>query len=189
MVDEGGATRVGFLLAPTITAADLSQVTVQVDDRPVLGRPDAAPLNRSRERQSARLAVVWHLPAGRTAAIGRFRLTLPPPPSRLTRLAIAGAANYPTAADLKRVARPAGGPIDGVLLLGAGLEHRLGSGGWENRLPILAMPSGTACALCTGLPVPVWPRGLAWAPSALPRPRTVRNRHWPSAASTGRGAC
>ncbi len=179
MAEPAGGWRVGLLLMPPLSPAEAAAIPVtDADGRPVTLAPvRLAPVDRGGvERQTPFLAAVWSLPAGTPdrLRIGGRPVTLPPRPAadRPVRLAVAGARAYPTKADLERLAKGLGGPVEGVILVGRGLERRLGLGDWEQDLPIIVappdVPSPGLTALLGGREV-AWRGGLVWGPLGLTR--------------------
>jgi hypothetical protein len=108
-----------------------------------------------------------------------FDLLIPEGPSdeRPTRVAVVGRLNYPSRAELDRLADALHGPIQLVACLAGGLGDVLGSGGWEGTIPLLVLGAGRApvrderpdsLADLVGDAVGQWPLGAHWGCLGLP---------------------
>ena len=101
-------------------------------------------------------------------------LALAQRPSLLSpvQVAFAGAYNYPLKEDIERLEREMGKDLQLVVLLGAGTAARVGVGGWEQRIPILALPDqGTVDAYARGIfgSLDEWHLGAHWGCVGMPR--------------------
>jgi hypothetical protein len=116
----------------------------------------------------------------------RFELAFParPGPTDTARVAVAGAWNYPSPLDLARLGESLGGPVQLVIALGPQVGERLGSGGWENAIPVLLLGAGEvpagmepapAIAAIAGETIGQWQLGGRWGVLGLPSaPDTAR---------------
>ncbi len=68
-----------------------------------------------------------------------FSLQAPPKREEETRIAVMGAYNYPSLRQIRALEKELGGPLHAALLLGVDGHLQLGTGGWENHIPIYAM--------------------------------------------------
>ncbi len=188
IADPAGGVRIGFLLVPPVTAERLRALPVRSGGTPLRCAVDLATLDRGQERQSALVTAVWHVPAGITdLVIGSRIIPIPRPPLnplQPVRLAVAGARNYPSRQDLDRLAPGLGGPVQAVLLIGAGLERKIGTSDWESQVPLLiTAPAATpALRALVGTPDLAWSQGLSWGPLGI----TILDPHEPPALTLGR---
>lgn len=107
------------------------------------------------------------------------------------RVALAGIGNYPNRADLISASEQAGLPIQAMVLVGDGVRERLGSGGWEARLPVMVVTDdgepwrwgvlgvhagvgADGLALATARDLSPWPVGIVlrcpWNPGLMTTP-------------------
>ena len=107
------------------------------------------------------------------------------------RVAIAGAGNYPQRAELASTTDKSGLEIQAVVLVGDGVRERLGSGGWEARVPVMVVADdgepwrwgvlgihagagAEGLSLATARDLSPWPVGIIlrcpWNPGLLAAP-------------------
>jgi hypothetical protein len=102
----------------------------------VLLRPHALPGWSARFRLDAAQQLAGAVALrfrGRSLPLTRLR---PPVEGAQLRLAIIHAGAWPTPAGLAAAAAALGGPLDGAVAVGDGLPRVLGTGGWEQELPL-----------------------------------------------------
>lgn len=146
LAGEDGVLRVGVEVAGSPA---MVPVTVTRGGRTVAAKVDLRPLRRPRQPVST--VVGFALPTGSgpchfTFADRTLSLTPSDLPSSDTpaRVVVVGGWNYPDRNDLVRLEPALGGPVQLVVGVGRGVLERLGSGGWEESLPVICLGADEA---------------------------------------------
>lgn len=151
---------------PATARLDGRELPVTAELRPLAVRADAADgvvVVRLAAPAAGRLQLAL---AGQQVSV---RLALRPAPDAPARLALAGARAWPDRAGLDALAGALGGPPHLVLALGADVPARLGTGGWEDEVPLAVVaPEDAALAACTGGADAAWRHGLRLGVLGLP---------------------
>jgi hypothetical protein len=96
-------------------------------------------------------------------------LRRPPSDDAPVRIALASARAWPDRAGIDALAKALGGPPQVVLALGDGVPIRLGTGGWEDDIPIaIVAPANPDLAACTAGLDEHWRNGLRYGVLGLP---------------------
>ncbi len=91
-----------------------------------------------------------------------LRLPRRPRSGQAARVMVVPGRRYPGRSDITQMADHLGGPLQIVILLGAGDHHGIGSGGWEDKIAMvrIADPQGSDPA--------AWRQDLSWGDLGLP---------------------
>lgn len=145
------------------------------------------PIQRAQQSPSV---VVSMLIDGMNAIPGTYSLTIDkkifpviiparPSPTTAVRVAIAGARNWPSSADIQRLATTLGGTISVVVAVGDGVADALGHGGWEASIPVLPLINSSSPSAQNSINRALeeavfarvaswWPMGATWGALGLP---------------------
>lgn len=167
-----GAPRIGIAVAgsPLLPSAG------ELDGRTIALRAELRPLAGG-GADGATAVLVIAAPAGSTGELRltvgtrqlAVRLAAPAPPDAPARVLLAGGHAWPDRAAFAAVTAALGGPPRLVLALGGGVPARLGTGGWEDAVPVAVVaPEEPDLAASTGGEDARWRHGLRCGLLGLP---------------------
>jgi hypothetical protein len=166
-----GAPEIGLAVAgnpalPRSARVGGAEVALAGELLPLPGDPDGAEAVAVLRLPATAAGRIEFALAGRALAIDAAR---PPATDAAVAVVVAGAAAWPDRAALAAAASAAGREPDTVLILGPGAAARLGSGGWEERLPVAVVaPADPALDAVSGGRAAGWRHGLRVGPLGLP---------------------
>lgn len=153
----------------------VGMIVLNIDGQDVAASASLAWIPPARDGASRILRV--DLPAGTrgevrwTLAGSLLRASVAPPLPRdaTARIILASAGSWPDRIAIDNLARQLGGNPGLVLALGADCAGRLGSGGWENTIPVKVIaPEDPILAICTGGEDARWRHGVGHGVIGLP---------------------
>ena len=190
---EGGGLHVAVELGLPPTASEMAMLTLwhQVDAqaslKPVAALPELGPVQRPLRQPSWLLR--WNLLPEQVLA-GQYQVYYGhrldghepllswwtrnrPASADPVQVVLVSPCNYPFAGELAALEQ-AYGAVDLIVVLGAGVSSRLGQGGWESRLPLVALsPAAVDLTAWVGSEH-MWREGLRVGILGLPAQRDAR---------------
>ncbi len=163
LVLGAGEARFCLRFAPPLTESAISALPLTVAGVPTAASPSFRIVPDPRGREAAQIQAEWRLTAaaawttvvlGRPGDERRYAGPAQPAPGATVRALLVSALTYPTAEQLAAIEGRLGGPATCAIWLGDGDGRRLGSGGWESRLPVAVVADAASPALGDRLAAP-----------------------------------